>query len=279
MAINGAWRAAQGSPQSYASSRIWGAGVNKVHGQRVNSGRHNTPGYGPSNGEITDNIVGDFAISGYTDEDTSPFFGNNVETGLADRASLGQRSNRAVMPPGYPEPGYHQNGLPGGLKLRSREHGGRLSWRARVFPRRPIVEDLNNKEHRATPADAVTAADSQLTIQTSMAQRDQVRRGSTRSGSQSEYSAPIHRQLPGMKVQEFADGERHADMRPVTQSPGRRRPMFSRTAASPDPVGTNAMYESVPLSRNPPPNPDAGMETPSDAVIGYGGYTTEDPTW
>lgn len=280
MAINGAWRATNGG-NGYASAGIWGTGVNSVHSKPGPGSRNISPGYGPNDGHIPENLVGETG-DGYTTEDMAfSFFGDNAETGLRDRPGLGERNARATTTAGYPAPGQHVAGLPGGTQIRSREHGGRLNWLSKLRTQRPIVEDFVNKEHRNTPEDSDGAAMSQLTVQTSMAQRDLTRRGSTRSGTASEYNAPIRRAFPGMKIQETADGERHYDMRPRTQSPGLRRPMYTRQAGAGDPrlMQVNAAYESIPRTRTAPEQPFTGADGSEMVAPGYAGYTTEDPLW
>lgn len=283
MAINGAWRAAQSGPQPYASAAVWGTGVNPIHGRYGNgSPRGVIPDYPPADGNLPENLLGPVPLYGYTGEDHNPLYGYGYENGTADRPALGQSAPRAAIPDGWPEPGEHTAGLPGGTKLRSQEHGGVLSALSKLLSRRPVYQGMAPKGTAGPVNDSETASDRQFVIQTGMVQLDTHRAGSQRSGSQSEYNAPIQTRVPGMRVPQYAGGERHDDMRPVTQFPGRRRPFWTRTAGTADPtlMRVNAMYQSVPLERQPPPNPDTGATVPAGFdVVGYGGYTLEDPTW
>lgn len=280
MAISGAWRAAQEDSQPYASASVWGTGVNKIHRHYGNgSARGVTPDYPPADGHMPENVVGETVSYGYTQEDHGSCYGYGYETGTADRPSLGQPTRRAQTQPGWPQPGPHVAGLPGGTKLRSQEHGGLLTALSKLRSARPITQGMEAKGAAGELNDAGTSADRQLIMQTSMVQRDTMRAGSQRSGSQSEYRAPIRNRIPGMRVPIYAGGERHADMTPRQQSPGRRRVFYSRQAGTPDPtlMRVNAAYDSVPLDRQPPTTPDVGKSPGGSDTIG--GYTSEDPTW
>lgn len=283
MAISGAWRAGLESPQPYATATVWGTGVNRVHQHYGNgSPRGVVPNVAPGIGQVPDSIIGDTVTYGYAEEDHNPLYGYGYETGTADRPSLGQSSGRGQTVPGWPEPGPHVAGLPGGIKLRSQEHGGRItSVLSKLRYPRPVSQGLDGKGTAGVLNESELPADRQLVIQTGVIQMGTARAGSQRSGSQSEYRAPIKRTPPGMRVPQYAGGERHDDMTPREQSVGRRRVFYDRQAGAPDPalMGVNSMYQSTPRDRKPPPPPDMGQAPTSTVEIVAGGYTEEDPTW
>lgn len=288
MAINGAWRALQSGPQPVASERVWGTGINPVHAKYAGGNRNVMPNVYPGDSSVPDNLVGDFpdGAYGYTSEDSASFYGYGVETGTADRPNIGEsnRGRRAQTTNNYPSSGGTVTGVPKGTRIRSREHGGRLSWRSKLLFPRPIYQGTLDKD-KGDVLDSQPAADSQLVIQTSMVQRDRTRAGSQRSGSQSEYRAPIHSRIVGMRIPQQVGGERHEDMRPRQQSVGNRRPFYYRTGGTGDAelMRVNAAYESRPMTRTPPNNPYAGEEvgtvTQQLSYTADGGYTSEDPVW
>lgn len=239
----------------------------------------------PGDSMMPENVIGEVPepAYGYTSEDGGGMYGYGIEDGTADRPGVGEsnRGRRAQTTPGYPSPGCRPNGVPGGVVIRAREHGARLSWRSKLLFLRPIYQGTLDKD-KGEVLDSSPAADSQLIMNTSMTQRDRTRTGSQRSGSQSEYRAPIHSRVVGMRIPQQVGGERHEDMRPRSQSVGNRRPFYYRTGGTGDPalMRVNAAYESQPMTRTPPDNPYTGQESGTvTELLGYGGYTSEDPTW
>src|SRR6185437_4070014 len=102
---------------------------------------------------------------GYTGEDQNPLYGYGYETGTADRPSLGQSTPRASIPAGWPEPGEHTAGLPGGVKLRSQERGGMLSALSKLLSRHPVYQGMSPKGTSGAVLDSEPAADRQLIMQ------------------------------------------------------------------------------------------------------------------
>jgi hypothetical protein len=169
----------------------------------------------------------------------------------------------------YPSWGGSRKTKPAGTLIRSIRRGSDLIRKMRVLPNEDVAQGWQNKAH-GIAADSKPADDSQVFMQTSMTQRYKVRAGSQRSGSQSEYSAPIESRVTGQKLKVFAasDSARHWDMLPYEQQ-DYMRPFLSRTAGTGyrEWMDPNAMYVSPALQREPAPDPLLGP------IAGTGGDT------
>lgn len=270
MAITGTWaeRAA-----SQAGALQQGTGWNPIHRSRNGEGRGTAPG---GSEPVTDEITEpDYGYAG--EDSSSTLYGYGTETGTADRPRLGEEDRRgATSPQSFPPWGRYKQGLPGGIVLRSLNHGAELTYK----PRDPILVDAyagwDNKLINGVE-DSVVSDPSQYEMNTSMTQRDKVHAGSQRSGTASEYNAPIKSRIVGQKIKPFTgDPARHNAMEYVSQT-FTIRPWWTRNAGT-GPLGMmkpNAAYEGVPLTRNPPAEPWQGPILSGSE----GGYTNEDPLY
>lgn len=277
MAITGAWKARQ-SVQSGALK--WGTGYNPVHNIHGGTGRNIAP-HGTEN-EIDHALVeqGDPSIT-YTDEDmSSVLFGYGVDTGTADRPGWDRDVNRADVPNGWPSPGVHSAGRPGGLYIRSLDHGAERTNFAITDAAKTesVSEGWRNKVHDPSPLIPNTSDPSQYEMQTSMTQLHKVRAGSQASGRASEHIQPIASRAPGPRIKVWSDSfARRWDMTPREQG-STIRPFWNRRAGTgyAEWMAPNEMYVSEPLQRTPPNDPFAGQTIPSADSFGY---VSEDVVW
>jgi len=294
----GTWRAQMTSEAEYTGALKWGTGINPIHSiqtggpplraldSKLNIDPISTPG-----GDSTDAIVDDSIGLGYSYEDnpSSMFgynvndpelWGNNQETGTADRPSWGsdaptlnREKTQNSTADSFPSWGGSRKSGPAGRMIRALRRGSEMIVAARVLPNEDVAQGWTNKTHGIT-ADARTSDPSQYEMQTSMTQRYKVRAGSQNSGSQSDFSAPIESRVVGQKVKNYTspDSSRHWDMLPYEQQ-DYMRPFLSRQA------GTgyrewqypNEMYVSPAIQREPSPDPELGPV----AGTNYG-YSSED---
>lgn len=269
MALTGAWKDAR---SVQAGARKWGTGINPVHAERRGDGRE----IAPAGSEPVDALL----TTVYDDDGWSnePWQGDNHElprdTGMSDRPNYGDDPQYARSSTGdFPEFGQYQNGIPGGTGIRTHKHGDDAQSTPNQNPTETVSEGWRNKVHGSVE-DSVTSDPSQLLMQTSMMQRDKVREGSQRSGSQSEYSAPISSRITGQRIKVYSGERRHEDMRPKTQST-RLRGFWNRTAGTGNPrlLAPNAQATVTPRTRDVPPDPYTGP--PVIDVPNYG-YQDED---
>lgn len=281
MAISGTFRNTGGDISNVGAGK-WGDGIARIHAVRGGPGRNTTPGTIP---EEIGQVLTDHESYGYTDEDwTSNIYGNGVETGTADRPAWGEGEHGEARTDveGFPQWGPYRGGAPGGQAIRTIEHGAEATNDMKNLPREPWAEDFDMRGPGSYEA-AETSDPSQYEMQTSMVQRMKVRAGSQRSGTASEYDAPIPSRVVGQRIRHYAGGARHADMTPKSQDMI-IRPFHYRTAGTGDPANmtVNEMYVSEPRQRVPAAEPNQGSE-----VVGSGesftddyGYTGEDySTW
>lgn len=268
MAITGTW-SQRLSVQ--AGARQWGTGINPVHSVRTGDGRNTAPtGSEPVPQELTG--VDDY---GYMPEDTSSvIYGYGTDTGTADSPRLGQEQFRGSAGK-FPHWGKYRAGAPGGTAIRAENHGADPTYTDRD-PMIPVAAAGWDNKLTGDVNDAEVSNETQYVMDTSMVQRDKILSGSQRSGSQSQYSAPIHSRITGMKIKPLTgDAQRHIDMEPREQS-WFIRPWWNRSAGT-GPVKNmkvNDAYESTPLTRTPPPDPYQGV-----TLSGGAGYTDEDPLY
>jgi hypothetical protein len=257
----------------------------------------------PPGGQETDILAEDYSWDSTYNPDPeledynvtpADLWGSNNETGMGEHPDWGADSpdhvsrdhvqNQTGDP--WPPWGGSRKPSPAGNFIRAIRHGSRLMVAARVLPNEDVAQGWTNKTH-GIAGDALPADDSQVFMQTSMIQRYKVRAGSQRSGSQSDFSAPIESRVTGQKVKNWTDEQsaRHWDMLPYEQE-DYIRPFLSRQA------GTgwrewnypNEMYVSPVIQREPAPDPELG---PVAGSQDYGqpanstdyGYSPEDGAW
>lgn len=268
MGITGTWSQRR---SIQAGARQWGTGINPVHSVRTGDGRNTAPaGSEPVPEELTG--VEDY---GYMPEDSaSVLYGYGPQTGTSDYPNVSDHQFRGTTK-NFPQWGKYKNGTPGGAVIRSQNHGADLTF----TPRDPMLHDAYagwDNKLTGDVNDAEVSDPSQYIMTTSMVQRDKTRHGSQRSGSQSEYSAPVHSRIPGMRIKTLAGApERHIAMEPREQT-WTIRPWWNRSAGTGPPqwMQSNAAAETVPLTRTPPPDPYQGPY-----LTGGSGYTSEDPIY
>lgn len=253
-------------PQSYAGAQKWGTGINPIHARRDgNESRNNAPTtYDPPE---TGLVPVDF---GYVDESYVP--GMDL-TFMETHPNLSDPSNRGTsdMVPW----GIGNSPIPQGNMTRIRKRG--MSGREvqpNVIPNGPAGEGWENK-NRGPVLDSNTADDSQLFVQTSMRQRDQIRNnGAAVSRGTDVPRETIGSRIVGMRLKTYSGGYRHVDMEPKAQD-YRTRPWKYRGAGTGDVSWMTANeFQSVePITREIPPDVYQG---PSENAVSDESYTDEE---
>jgi hypothetical protein len=223
----------------------------------------------------------EFPEYGYTDEEfSSGIWGYGPQTGTGDRPApdTSTEQMRGYTPTMYPGMG-NEPGPPGGMAIRSEEHGDVVGIAAKLGDKEETVGEGWVNKFAGGVADSTVADPAQYEMQTSMTQRDKVRAGSQRgAGSASEYDAPIGSWRPtwGMRIKPWSGGRRHWDMTPRRQDQ-MVRPFWYRTAGTGyrEWMAANEAfnYQHDPLQRQPVPDPYAGERTPGNV------YTDESHNW
>lgn len=265
MALTGAWKDARSVS---AGARKWGTGINPVHAERRGDGRAIAiAGSEP----VTALLTTEYDDDGWTGE---PWAAENHEdirdVGMFDRPNYGDNPQHARKSVGdFPEWGPYAQGIPGGTSIRTHKHGSDDQQTPNQNPTETVSEGWRNKVH-GDVEDSVTADIAQVLMQTSAVQRDKVREGSQRSGSQSEYSAPIQSRITGQRIKVYSGERRHEDMRPKSHSQ-RLRGFWNRTAGTANPrmLEPNAQVPVTPRTRTVPADPYTGPPVSDAANYGY----------
>jgi hypothetical protein len=151
------------------------------------------------------------------------------------------------------------------------------------YPTETVTEGWDNKTS-GDVADAETSDPSQYERQTSM---QQVNPAAGRNNDKAvargtdDARAKIMTRLTGQKIKPWSTGERLQDMFPYQQDTI-IRPFWYRQMGTGDPsqMQPNEMYVSVPIQREPPPDPYLGpQETDSEVMANEYGYSTEDVSY
>jgi hypothetical protein len=280
----GTWRAKFGNPDpQYGSALKQGTGINPVHrirtiGPPTTATKLNYEQSLGGPGDDTVRMVDSVDVPA-AEIETNDFWGYNQETGLRDHpvwdpslTTPTQRANQSDWPPW----GGSRKTSPAGTFIRSLLHGALNTNRTRQVPLETVSEGWVNKP-KGSPADSRPSDDSQLIINSSVTQRYKVRSGSQRSGSQSDFNAPIASRVVGQKVKAYSDSrDRRWDMQPYEQDEI-IRPFLSRQIGTgyPEYNRPNEMYVSDTLQREPAPDPYQGPVSPDQATVSSD-YTYED---
>ena len=278
MPITGMW---QDAVSIESGALKWGSGINPIHaiedsyGGRSDKRPHTATGpEGIPGGTIDQSVVEQAdPLYGYTTEDyASMIWGYGPQTGTSDRPGMDgtPETTRGDVTKGFPPWGPQEGGIPAGNYFRAQNHGGLVDENLKLgYKEETVGEGWENK--RVTYVnDAETSNPDQYERQTSMQQRDQVRRGSQNpnTGTASEFVAPIGSQRPtwGMRWKPWSGGRRHWDMQPKEQNQV-IRPFWYRNAATGyvEYMETNEAtnYQVHPMQRQPVPDPYAGVPTPA----------------
>lgn len=288
MAITGNYLASV----QYTGARKWGTGINPVHyllgdGQPPTDRKEVQTMQGP-------NAMGPETLPqgllnpqdenpeyGYMDEDfSSTVWGYGPQTGTSDRPGIDVTGDqvRATTTPNYPGMG-NEPGPTGGSYIRQQEHGDIIGVGVKLGDKEETVGEGWLNKPTGGVIDSGVSDVSQYEIQTSMAQRDQVRAGSQRgAGSASEYVAPIGSYRPtwGVRIKTWSGGRRHWDMTPRRQDQ-MLRPFWYRSAGTGYREWMEANeaynYQVEPLQRSPVPDPYAGQNVPVNV------YSEESHNW
>jgi len=211
------------------------------------------------------------------DEDFgSDIWGYGYDTGTADRPGFGTETSafRGTTPGDFPEPGYHVSGIPGGNSYRAKNHGGRVTDKAKLGYKNETVSEGWENKVVGILENADVSSIAQYERQTSMQQRDAVRAGSQNpnTGTASEYSAPIgsERITRHQRIKPWSGGQRHYDMFPF-QADQLVRPFLNRQAGTgyAEWMAANEAwnYQVPPMQRQPVPDPHAGVEIPAPGNV------------
>jgi hypothetical protein len=152
--------------------------------------------------------------------------------------------------------------------IRAQKHGEVAKLRAKLGDKEETVgEGWDNKT--VGPIENSKVSDpNQYERNTSMQQRDQVRRGSQNpnTGTASEHDAPIGSERPtwGQRIKPWSGGRRHYDMTPRVQNQV-IRPFWYRNAGTGyrEWLQSNQQRGQVALQRQPVPDPYAGNLIPN----------------
>jgi hypothetical protein len=283
--ISGNWASVHANAADYTGAKRWGTGVSDLYaavGAGVPlrmTGRNPAP---IDYREVPEALLpGEFY--GYTMEDLPPGTDDEFMIGVppwTDRTEV-TRGDAGKFPP--PTWQARPNG-PSGTWLRTIKQVGMLkaAHDPTAYPTETVTEGWEHKQHGEIN-DAVVSADAQYTRQTSMQQVDPpagrnnalaVERGTD------DDRHNIMTRLTGMKVKPWSEGERLQDMFPYQQDLI-LRPWWWRRAG----VGreadmlTNEFQSTLPVTRNPPPEPYYGPPESSGSDTGDYGYTPEDVTY
>jgi hypothetical protein len=269
MAITGTWKARQ-TVESGAMK--WGTGINPIHSVHAEGGTRlseNDPAQ--SLEDVPDEIVGD---NHWMSDDycIQPQQDTSQRTGTYDRPVYGTNTGEFRNTVGDYRPvwGPEINGdLPGGTVVRAKKHGVGDQQIPQQVPSETVTEGWRNKP-TGSIEDSHTSDQTQYEMQTSMTQRDKIRNGSQTSGRASEFSAPIASRIIGQRIKMWSGGQRHRDMFPQQQYPTIRA-WWNRSAGigNPDAMQVNSAYESIPLTRDVPSDPDQGQTVPTADNYGY----------
>lgn len=274
MALTGAWKDAHAVAEG---ARKWGTGINPIHRQATADGRHIAPeGYAGLDSET--DLLGEWQDDGWSN---APWQAENHELprdiGMFDRPNYGDNPQHVrSMTDDFPQFGNYQGGLPGGTEIRTRKHGADDQQTPNQIPTESVSEGWLNKPV-GDVEDAVTSDITQLTLNTSMQQRDKTREGSQRGeGSQSDYAAPIQSRIVGQRLKVYSGGVRHEDMRPKTQTQRLLRGWWNRAAGTGDArmMQANSQQQRAAMIREVPADPYVAPPAVVDAA-NYG-YQEED---
>lgn len=147
------------------------------------------------------------------------------------------------------------------------------------YPTETVSEGWDNKL-AGEVLDAVVSAPTQYERQTSMQQVNPPQ-GRNNQAAQDrgtdDARANIMTRLTGMKIKPWSEGQRLEDMFPFQQDLI-LRPFWYRNAATGrvEEMIPNEYQETMPIQRNPPPEPDYGPNESSGSDIPNYGYTPED---
>lgn len=305
--VSGAWAAKFQRSVPYVDARKWGTGINPVHAHRGPTGR-------PQNSKLNANEMGDltpahFAVSQDFIEYGAPWGYNPEDLAGLDVYGPAATAGVPILDDGsWPSwTGDNQNGQstpinranvrraqfhPWGIGRRALNvlHGMRAGaydddrWVSNQIPTETVSEGWVNKaasgmEVGEYPDDNVlTAADSQLWVQTSMTQRDKTLNNerAMMRGTDADRTSISSRFAP-MKLKIYSGEERHYDMFPY-QIDDIPRPFYTRTAGT-GPASymqSNDQYPRSAMQRTPPPDPSMGIPDTQLAGNGDYGYSGED---
>ena len=277
----------------YTGARKWGTGINPVHWIDQSNASPtridpvptlqgpNRPGPETLPPGLV-NPLDTMPEYGYTDEDfASQIWGYGPQTGTSDRPArdVPTEQYRATTPTMFPSAMEDDAGPPGGFAIRSEEHGDIVGSSAKLGDKEETVGEGWENKQVGSYLDSQDADSTQVYMQTSMTQRDQIRAGSQRgAGSLSEHTAPIGSSRPtwGRRIKPWSGGRRHWDMVPRRQDPI-LRPFWYRTAGTGYQewmLANEAFnYQVEPLQRQPVQDPYPGQNVPGNV------YADESHNW
>lgn len=291
MAINGAWLRA--ATDQASGSMNWGHGFNPVHRIMTEGGPLRSAevatGYGPGaagqkNGLPLEMIDATDPLGGWTDEDfADALWGYGPETGTSEHPGLGSETPQFRGGSGdFPPYGEYSGGLPGGTRLRATGDPG-IRNEAKLGEREETVSEGWINKATGFVWESETSSPEQYERQTSMAQLDLTREGSQRSGSASEFTAPVPSYRPtwNQRIKYYSRGRRDYDMQP-RRADEIIRPFLSRQAGTgvQEWMGANEahQYQREPLQRQPVPDPFAGVPVPVTGDV-YQEESSNVSTW
>lgn len=271
MAITGTWKARQSIE---AGARKWGTGINPVHAIRTGDGREIAPDVAV--GTVPASLEQNQDWHDYNEDAVQTTWGYEAETGISDRPRLGNDTTmHREDADDFPQWGPYDNGLPGGSRIRSEDHGSADQTTSNQIPTETVTEGWRNKVS-GTVSNARVSDVEQLFMQTSSMQRDRMREGSQRgAGSASRFSAPIRSRIVGKRVKVYSGGRRHADMLPKEQV-SVVRGWWARSAGTgyTEWLQANSQNAVQPVTRDVPAPPPTGP-TEGTLTADYG-YQDED---
>ncbi|MGI0135328.1 MAG: hypothetical protein ACREBW_10275 [Candidatus Micrarchaeaceae archaeon] len=286
MAISGLWKAGQAD----TGALKWGTGINPVHSIRTEGDPlRSSPvitGMGPG-GEfdappetLTNDETGIEEISSHY------LWGYGTDTGTSTRPRWGISSDVSRSTTGnHPGIDSTEGGYATSVNaaFREKQIGDNRDEAKLGFKEETVSEGWKNKTVGIVE-DSNTSDPRQYEMQTSMTQRDKVRKGSQAQTSRaSEYMAPIGSRRPtwGQRLKLWSGGQRHYDMQPKAQDLI-LRPFLYRNPGTGNLEWMQANeafnYQLDPLQRQPVPDPNAGVMVPQSGNV-YEQESSDNSQW
>lgn len=283
--MKGIWLARYGQP--YSGATVWGTGINSVHSYYGSDLARQEPirpmhGLAPPQHDRTEPHEGrpssthrDY-LYGYVPEDRTY---TTLETDERPPWNISTPDNPSRFAAGNQPP----VDATGAQKNRFRDtFGGAFShWRGKLpranymIPTETVTEGWRNKP-KGEPANAKPSDPKQYEIQTSMAQRYQVRNNAHAVARGADMPRePIASRVIGQRIKVYSGNERHWDMFPRQQTPDElAREFYYRTAGTGEPawMENNEQWNIAAIERTPPPDPYIGTpDTGESLQYGYAG--------
>lgn len=283
--LSGNWTAINANATDYTGALRWGTGVSSVYGQFGTGPPLGITGRNPEPMEYRDvpEALVPHELYGYTMEDLPPGTDDEFMIGVppwTDRPEVTRGDSGEYPPPSLTA---RPNG-PDGSYFRTIHQRGllRAAHDPAAYPTETVSEGWDNKLHGEV-LDAEVSSDAQYTRQTSMQQVNPPQGRNNQLAvirGTDDDRHNIMTRLTGMKVRPWSEGERLQDMFPFQQDLILRPWWWRRAGTGPESyMRANEFQSTLPVQRNPPPEPYYGPDESSGSESPDWGYTPEDVTY